>query len=317
MASVPERREVLSRLGVIKGNNDDLFPRSIEPRMELEASVDGDEALESLPAEGGAAALIARVVDVAANRKALLLLVGVSGVCVFVLAALFAVREAGNSAAPRAVTPEVTSETTSPAPAATPTNTPAATLTNTPTATSTNTPTATSTKRAVPVAKRAASLPPTIVKSRVPAGPASIARQPITPSRPGNLRDAGASQALDARPTVDSEIPIAAVPSSTDVIATGFDNTLYSKDDEDVRPPRLLSESLPSPTIGGWTTRTNVIEVIVSETGAVERARFIAAPQRMPDTFVLSRAKVWKFSPAMKDGRPVRYRLLLSWEVNP
>jgi hypothetical protein len=43
----------------------------------------------------------------------------------------------------------------------------------------------------------------------------------------------------------------------------------------------------------------------------------VRVPQRMPDTFVLSRAKVWKFTPAMKDGRPVRYRLLLTWEVNP
>ena len=84
-----------------------------------------------------------------------------------------------------------------------------------------------------------------------------------------------------------------------------------------MRPPKLLSEQLPTPTIGGWTTRTNVIEVIVSEAGDVQHARFVATPQRMPDTFVLSRAKVWKFSPAMKDGRPVRYRLLLSWEVNP
>ena len=302
MAIAPERREVLSRLGIVKGNNDDLFPWSVDAGAELdEPSIDGREALESLPAERGAAALIARVVDVAANRKAWLLLAGVSGVCVLVLGVLFAFRETGNSAAPRAVTPEVTSETTSPTPAAT----------------STNTLTATSTKRAAQIAKRAAPIPPTIVKSPVPAGSASIARQPITPNRAGSLRDAETSQALDARTTVASEVPIGAAPSSTDVIATGFDNTLYSKDDEDVRPPRLLSESLPSPTIGGWTTRTNVIEVIVSETGTVERVRFVATPQRMPDAFILSRAKVWKFSPAMKDGQPVRYRLLLSWEVNP
>lgn len=315
MAIAPERREVLSRLGIVKGNNDDLFPRTVEPRIELEASVDGDEALESLPAEGGVASRINQVLKTVRIRNALLLVIGVS--VVFVIGALWVLGSTRDSAARRTVTPEVTSETTSPTPATTSTNTPTTTSTNTLTATSTNKLTATSTKRAVQVAKGAASIPPTIVKSRVPPGPASIVRQPITPNRAVNLRDAETSPALDARTTVASEIPIAAVPSSTDVIATGFDNTLYSKDDEDVRPPRLLSESLPSPTIGGWTTRTNVIEVIVSETGAVERARFIAAPQRMPDTFVLSRAKVWKFSPAMKDGRPVRYRLLLSWEVNP
>ena len=59
------------------------------------------------------------------------------------------------------------------------------------------------------------------------------------------------------------------------------------------------------------------MEVIVSQTGAVERVRMVTPPQRMPDMFVLSRAKVWMFKPAMKDGRPVRYRLLRTWEVNP
>jgi hypothetical protein len=122
---------------------------------------------------------------------------------------------------------------------------------------------------------------------------------------------------LDTRKPLSSETTVAALPPSTDEIASVIDETLYSKVDADVAPPRLLSEQLPTPTIGGWITRTNVIEVIVSETGAVEHARFVATPQRMPDTFILSRAKVWKFSPAMKDGRPVRYRLLLSWEVNP
>jgi hypothetical protein len=32
---------------------------------------------------------------------------------------------------------------------------------------------------------------------------------------------------------------------------------------------------------------------------------------------LLSRAKLWKFSPAIRDGRPVRYRLVVTWLVNP
>lgn len=107
------------------------------------------------------------------------------------------------------------------------------------------------------------------------------------------------------------------LPAATEEVANVVDDTLYSKDDADVQPPRLLSADLPAATIGGWTTRTNVIEVVVSENGSVERARFVATPQRMPDMLVLSRAKVWTFAPAMKEGRPVRYRLLLTWEVNP
>ena len=95
------------------------------------------------------------------------------------------------------------------------------------------------------------------------------------------------------------------------------DTTIYSEADRDVRPPAMLSSELPLPTFSQWTTRTNVMELIVSETGAVEHARLLTPPQRMPDMMLLSRAKLWKFGPAMKDGHPVRYRLVLKWEVNP
>jgi hypothetical protein len=59
------------------------------------------------------------------------------------------------------------------------------------------------------------------------------------------------------------------------------------------------------------------MEVIVSEQGMVERARLVTPAKRMPDMMILSSAKVWEFSPALKDGRPVRYRLILSWETSP
>ena len=101
-----------------------------------------------------------------------------------------------------------------------------------------------------------------------------------------------------------------------DETSVGIDETIYSAQDRDVIPPQT-SEPLPSPTFSEWTTRTNSMEVIVSETGNVERVRMLTPPQRMPDVLELSRAKVWKFTPAMKNGRPVRYRLLLKWEVNP
>jgi hypothetical protein len=115
---------------------------------------------------------------------------------------------------------------------------------------------------------------------------------------------------------VAPETVIAGAASSPAQDVPLVDDRIYSAEDSDVVPPRT-SETLPGPTISSWTTRTNVVELIVSNDGTVERARFVGAPQRMPDVLALSRAKVWKFTPAMKDGRPVRYRLLLKWEVNP
>jgi outer membrane biosynthesis protein TonB len=61
----------------------------------------------------------------------------------------------------------------------------------------------------------------------------------------------------------------------------------------------------------------NTIELIVSETGFVERVRLLSTPKRMADMMLLSGAKNWEFEPALKDGQSVRYRLELSWAATP
>ncbi len=145
-----------------------------------------------------------------------------------------------------------------------------------------------------------------LTRNRAEGVPVGIAR-PAATTPPDRLGAAAAVAPPDAS---------AAVPPAAEPIATVVDDTIYSAQDRDVVPPQT-SEALPGPTISSWTTRTNVMEVIVSDSGAVERVRLVTPPQRMPDMFALSRAKVWKFKPAMKDGKPVRYRLLLTWDVNP
>jgi hypothetical protein len=92
---------------------------------------------------------------------------------------------------------------------------------------------------------------------------------------------------------------------------------VYSERDRDVRPPQEIDIDLPRPAVLSWATIKNAMEVIVAEDGSVERVKWLGLPQRMPDMMLLSRAKVWKFAPAVKEGHPVRYRLVLTWEVNP
>jgi hypothetical protein len=191
-------------------------------------------------------------------------------------------------------------------------------------------------RREAPVAAAADTSAATSSVAVVPAPPSSQVQRP----RASNANSAGsATGTAQGQQDVESEDAPAAIaaPVPTTLQAEGLDapaetttvdppaaptsvavadDTIYSEQDRDVVPP-YTSEALPGPTISSWTTRTNAMEVIVSETGAVERVRMVRAPQRMPDTFVLGRAKVWKFTPAIKDGRPVRYRLLLTWEVNP
>jgi outer membrane biosynthesis protein TonB len=86
-----------------------------------------------------------------------------------------------------------------------------------------------------------------------------------------------------------------------------------------VQPPSMLSPQQPPPLmIGGPSDgRVNRMELVVATDGSVERVRLIGAPRRMADMMLLSGAKLWKFTPAIKDGVPVRYRTMVSWMVFP
>jgi hypothetical protein len=95
------------------------------------------------------------------------------------------------------------------------------------------------------------------------------------------------------------------------------DLRIYSASDSGVEPPRLRSAEIPELLIAGFERRQNRVELVISERGEVQRAKMIGEPQRMPDVMLLSRAKELQFDPATRNGVPVRYRLILSWNVTP
>jgi hypothetical protein len=300
-APSPERPVVLRRLGIIKDSNDSFLQES---RTQRETSRDALElfATEGEPTPRDERRLIA-IRPLAASstdfvrRNPIVGVVAVSAVSLVV--ALWAInRFVGSDAlsaereGPVSAAADASSATSNDVAATTPTNT----LQRLAAANANTTSTRGTTARSQQV-----------VRSRGDEAPAGIVNPaPITP-QPGQL-DALAPAATLAGP--------AAAPPASEATAPVVDDTIYSEQDRDVVPPQT-SETLPGPTFTRWTTRTNAMEVIVSETGSVERVRLVTPPQRMPDMFALSRAKVWKFTPATKDGRPVRYRLLLKWEVNP
>jgi hypothetical protein len=108
-----------------------------------------------------------------------------------------------------------------------------------------------------------------------------------------------------------------AVPPPVLAAAALPDLRIYSPSDDGVEPPRLRSAELLELLITGFEKRTNQVELIISERGDVQQARMIGPPQRMPDMMLLSRAKELHFDPAVRNGVPVRYRLVISWNVTP
>jgi hypothetical protein len=93
--------------------------------------------------------------------------------------------------------------------------------------------------------------------------------------------------------------------------------TIYSDQDADVEPPVLLYPQIPTNLMLAGENRLNIMELVVSETGSVERVRLVAGPSRLPDVMLLSGAKAWRFKPASRDGEAVRYRALVSWAGTP
>jgi hypothetical protein len=96
--------------------------------------------------------------------------------------------------------------------------------------------------------------------------------------------------------------------------------TIYSPDDADVQPPVMLYPSLPPPVFfarAGEAVVYNRMELVVAPDGRVESVRLVNGPTRMPDMMLLSGAKAWRFTPAVKDGIAVRYRTSVSWTGFP
>jgi hypothetical protein len=70
-----------------------------------------------------------------------------------------------------------------------------------------------------------------------------------------------------------------------------------------VRPqlPRQLPSNVDRDTLGR-------IDLIIAEDGTVESVQLLGNRHTVRESMMLSAAKAWEFKPALKDGRPVKYR---------
>lgn len=158
------------------------------------------------------------------------------------------------------------------------------------------------------------------------AAPAEPTR-PAAPSKPRSIavrKTRRETQPLVPRSVVPAGLAADLVPAMTppaidgeSVAGSDTPGPIYSSADADVRPPELLTPQLPTPPSGPRIGAANQMELIVSAAGRVERVRLIAGPTRLPDVMLLSGAKMWRFKPAVKDGRAVQYRTVVTWVTNP
>ena len=94
------------------------------------------------------------------------------------------------------------------------------------------------------------------------------------------------------------------------------DSSVYSARDADVAPPvAIYPQQLGRMPLGVAPEDLAMIEVLINTDGTVAEVRAKESPQSLDDammiTMSMSAAKTWRFQPAQKEGRPVRYRQIL------
>jgi hypothetical protein len=83
---------------------------------------------------------------------------------------------------------------------------------------------------------------------------------------------------------------------------------LFQAGDEGVREPVMLNQYLRERSReDGRDNAAGVLEVVVDTRGLVESVRLNSSANRYRDKWWLFTAKGWRFEPAMKDGKPVRF----------
>jgi tetratricopeptide (TPR) repeat protein len=113
-------------------------------------------------------------------------------------------------------------------------------------------------------------------------------------------------------PPVAMETPAAASPAAP---------AIYSTTDKDVTPPveilRTLPRWVPPNPVARRSTFRGIVEVVVDERGAVESAAIRQSVTPLYDPDLLTTAKTWKFRPALRLGKPVKYRMMFEVVLQP
>jgi hypothetical protein len=88
---------------------------------------------------------------------------------------------------------------------------------------------------------------------------------------------------------------------------------IYSNANADVVPPRPIGRQLPAdPPAGIGNELTGRLEILVDQSGRVESVKLHTPRNSYHDRMIVSAAKAWHYAPATRNGRPVRFNIVMS-----
>jgi protein TonB len=166
--------------------------------------------------------------------------------------------------------------------------------------------------------QNAAATPPSTPSAQPPAPVKANPNVPPPPSPNAATTDPATAKPRPAPPVT----PPPAAP--TDRTAAGArsnaEPALFSVDDSDVTPPAEISAVLPRyqpPSGFSQLVFRGTLVVIVDEEGRVESVELVKPVSATYDATLLKAARQWRFKPATRNGRPVRYRKLFEIVLRP
>ena len=93
---------------------------------------------------------------------------------------------------------------------------------------------------------------------------------------------------------------------------------VFSVDDSNVKPPVVVDQRMPTwnaPRQFAHSTFRGSLEVLIGEDGLVASVRSLSRTHPMYDQILVAAAKSWAYEPAVKDGRPVKYRKVVDFTL--
>jgi hypothetical protein len=112
--------------------------------------------------------------------------------------------------------------------------------------------------------------------------------------------------------TVVTSPPLTGEPPMSVATTTELRTIIYSVADAGVIPAILLRPLLPeAPPPDVPPNQIGTLELVVDEHGDVERVRLVSPSNRFHERMLVAHAKTWKFRPAIRGGRPVKFRTVV------
>ena len=147
------------------------------------------------------------------------------------------------------------------------------------------------------------------VESPAPAPAASVERRRVARVSATKASSAGieADRPAPARFVEAASLVPATFESIEEEKPHRIDDGVYSVRDQDVEPPALQYPQLPSALPEDDRLSGSYLEMLVSESGRVERVRLQSPRSTLHERMLVSAAKAWRFRPAVRDGVPVKY----------